>query len=123
MIILKLALISEGVQHAIMLISCLIPINIKYLGINDGLGFSSRGPDPTSDPLAELCELVKINKLNFGFAFDVDGDRLVIVNNEGIQLNPDSTLLLCIAGVVRNNGLKRFTISLDSSLSIEQYVK
>ena len=96
--------------------------HVKYLGINDKLGFSSRGPDPTSDPLVELCELVKISKLNFGFAFDLDGDRLVIVNNEGIQLNPDSTLLLCIAGVVRNNGFKRFTISLDSSLSIEQYV-
>lgn len=96
--------------------------HIKYLGINDKLGVSSRGPDPTSDPLVELCELVKINKLNFGFAFDVDGDRLVIVNNEGTQLNPDSTLLLCIAGVISNNGFKRFTISLDTSLSIEKYV-
>jgi phosphomannomutase len=96
--------------------------HIKYLGINDKMGVSSRGPDPTSDPLVELCELVKINKLNFGFAFDVDGDRLVIVNKEGTQLNPDSTLLLCIAGVINNNGFKRFTISLDTSLSIEKYV-
>ena len=96
--------------------------HIKYLGINDKMGVSSRGPDPTSDPLVELCELVKINKLNFGFAFDVDGDRLVIVNKEGAQLNPDSTLLLCIAGVMNNNVFKRFTISLDTSLSIEKYV-
>lgn len=96
---------------------------INYLGINDKLGFSSRGPDPTSDPLVELCELVKVNKLNFGFAFDLDGDRLVIVNDKGVHLNPDLTLLLCVAGVIRNNGFKKFTLSLDSSLSVEKYIK
>ena len=96
---------------------------IKYLGINDRMGFSSRGPDPTSDPLVDLCNLVKINNLNFGFAFDIDGDRLVVVNSEGVQLNPDLTLLFCVANVINNNGFKKFTISLDTSLSIEKYVK
>lgn len=96
--------------------------NIKYLGINDILEFSSRGPDPTSDPLTELCNLVKVNKLNFGFAFDPDGDRLVLVNADGIKLNPDLTLLLCIASVINNNKFNKFTISLDTSLSIEKYV-
>jgi phosphomannomutase len=95
---------------------------IKYLGINDKMGFSSRGPDPTSDPLIDLCNLVKVNKLNFGFAFDPDGDRLVLVNNDGIKLAPDLTLLFCIASVIFNNRHKKFTISLDTSLSIEKYV-
>ncbi len=96
---------------------------VKYLGINDRLGFSSRGPDPTSDPLTDLCNLVKINNLNFGFAFDIDGDRLAVVNSDGVQLNPDLTLLFCIASVINNNGFKKFTISLDTSLAIEKYVK
>ena len=72
--------------------------NIKYLSINDRFGFSSRGPDPTSNPLNELREIVKLNKLNFGFAFDLDGDRLVIVNSKGESLSPDLTLLLCVSG-------------------------
>lgn len=97
--------------------------HVKYLGINDRMGFSSRGPDPTSDPLVDLCNLVKINKLNFGFAFDIDGDRLVIVNSDGVQLNPDLTLLFCVANVINNNGFKKFTISLDTSLAIEKYIK
>ena len=96
---------------------------VKYLGINDTMGLSSRGPDPTSDPLVDLCNLVKINNLNFGFAFDIDGDRLVVVNSEGVQLNPDLTLLFCVANVISNNGFKKFTISLDTSLAIEKYIK
>lgn len=95
---------------------------IKYLGINDALGFSSRGPDPTSDPLIDLCRLVKVNELNFGFAFDPDGDRLVLVNKDGVQLSPDLTLLFCVASVIHNNKFRKFTISLDTSLSIEKYV-
>lgn len=95
---------------------------IKYLSINDSFGFSSRGPDPTSDPLNELRELVKLNKLNFGFAFDLDGDRLVIVNDRGESLSPDLTLLLCISGAMQND-LKKFVISLDSSITIEKYVR
>lgn len=97
--------------------------HVKYLGINDKMGFSSRGPDPTSDPLIDLCNLVKINNLNFGFAFDIDGDRLVVVNSDGVQLNPDLTLLFCVASVVNNNRFKKFTVSLDTSLAIEKYVK
>lgn len=96
---------------------------VKYFGINDNLGFSSRGPDPTSDPLLDLCNLVKINNLNFGFAFDIDGDRLVVVNSDGVQLNPDLTLLFCVASVINNNQFKKFTISLDTSLAVEKYVK
>jgi phosphomannomutase len=95
---------------------------IKYLSINDQFGFSSRGPDPTSDNLDELSELVKLTKLNLGFAFDMDGDRLVIVNNKGERLSPDLTLLLCVSGAIHNN-TKKFVISLDSSISIEKYIK
>jgi phosphomannomutase len=96
--------------------------NIKYLSINDRFGFSSRGPDPTSNPLNELREIVKLNKLNFGFAFDLDGDRLVIVNSKGESLSPDLTLLLCVSGAIQNQ-LKKFVISLDSSIAIEKYIK
>ena len=86
------------------------------------LVFLLRGPDPTSNPLNELREIVKLNKLNFGFAFDLDGDRLVIVNSKGESLSPDLTLLLCVSGAIQNQ-LKKFVISLDSSIAIEKYIK
>ncbi|NIQ17067.1 MAG: phosphomannomutase, partial [Candidatus Dadabacteria bacterium] len=46
--------------------------------INDNLEKCSRGPDPTADNLNDL-----ISKCDsaVGFAFDLDGDRLVVVKN------------------------------------------
>ena len=54
-------------------------IQNKILESNDQFGFSSRGPDPTSNNLDELRELVKLNKLNLDLRFDMDGDRLVML--------------------------------------------
>jgi phosphomannomutase len=94
----------------------------KFYCINDVPIISSRGPDPTVDPLNELRTLVSENKLDFGFAFDPDGDRLVVVNNQGEKMNPDSTLLLCIASALKM-GKKRFVISIDTSVSIEKLIR
>jgi phosphomannomutase len=94
----------------------------KFYCINDVPGISSRGPDPTVEPLNELRTLISENKLDFGFAFDVDGDRLVVVNNQSEKMNPDSTLLLCIASAVKM-GMKRFVTSVDTSVSVEKLVR
>jgi phosphomannomutase len=93
----------------------------KFFSINDIGGLSSRGPDPTTDNLKELRKLVTSNRLDFGFAFDLDGDRLVVVNNKGEKLSADATLLICIASSL-NLGMKKFVASLDTSLSVEKYV-
>jgi phosphomannomutase len=94
----------------------------KFYCINDVLGISSRGPDPTVDPLNELRTLVSGNKLDFGFAFDLDGDRLVVVNDQSEKMNPDSTLLLCVASALKM-GMKRFVTSIDTSVSVEKLIR
>ena len=87
--------------------------------INQEILDSSRGPDPTSDELTELTETSK-NK-DIGFAFDLDGDRLVVVR-KGEKQTPDITLGL---GVVKSLelGYKKFVLSLDTSVSIEKFIK
>jgi len=90
--------------------------------INDIQGVSSRSPDPTADELNELRALVSSNKLDFGFAFDLDGDRLVVIDNKGQKLSPDSTLLLCIARAV-SMGMKKFVSSIDTSISVKRYIE
>lgn len=94
----------------------------KFSCVNDVVGISSRDPDPTVDPLNELRTLVLKNELDFGFAFDLDGDRLVVVSNRGEKLNPDSTLLLCVASALKM-GMKKFVTSIDTSLSVERLIK
>jgi phosphomannomutase len=94
----------------------------KFYSVNDIRGISSRSPDPTVDDLNELRILVIANQLDFGFAFDLDGDRLVVVNNRGEKLNPDVTLLICIASTLSLLRMKKFVTSIDTSLSVERFI-
>jgi phosphomannomutase len=93
----------------------------KFYSINDVHGVTSRGPDPTADYLNELC-MVIANELDFGFAFDLDGDRLVVVNRMGQKLSSDATLLICIASAI-NLGMKKFVTSIDTSIAVEKFIK
>jgi phosphomannomutase len=93
----------------------------KYYSINGIAGISSRGPDPTADDLTDLRGLITANKLDYGFGLDLDADRVVVVNSKGEKLNPDATLLLCVARALEI-GLKKFVTSIDTSVAIEKYI-
>jgi phosphomannomutase len=93
-----------------------------YLAINDVYGISSRGTDPTVENLHELSSLVRNNKLSLGFAFDLDGDRVVVVDRYGIKMEPDATLLLCVGSAI-DQGARRFVVSLDTSLALEKLIR
>lgn len=100
------------------------PKLLKKLGgkvsvINAIPGKSTRGPDPTNDQLSELVQASK--KTSIGFAFDLDGDRLVVVK-DGKKQSPDVTLGLGVAGVLEK-GYKKFVLSIDTSVAIEKFIK
>ncbi|MFQ5497419.1 MAG: phosphomannomutase [Nitrosopumilus sp.] len=87
--------------------------------INEELVGCSRGPDPTSDELSELISAS--SKKEIGFAFDLDGDRLVVVKN-GKKQTPDVTLGLGVAKSL-DLGYKNFILSIDTSVSVEKFIK
>ncbi len=100
------------------------PKLLKNLGckvqvLNEDLVNCSRGPDPTSDELTDL-RTASIKK-EIGFAYDLDGDRLVVVRN-GEKQTPDVTLGLGVAKSLEL-GYKKFVLSIDSSISIEKFIK
>jgi len=80
---------------------------------------SSRGPDPTADKLTKLVSNSK--KYDIGFAFDLDGDRLVVVK-DGKKQSPDTTLAL---GTIKalELGYRKFCLSIDTSIAVEKYIK
>jgi len=94
-------------------------VGCDVVTINSELEKSSRGPDPTVDTLEDLVTNTK--NRDIGFAFDLDGDRLVIVIN-GEKKDPDVTLGM---GVVKalELGCKNFVLSQDTSISVEKYIK
>lgn len=100
------------------------PKLLKKLGckvsvINGIPGKSTRGPDPTNDQLSGLVQASK--KSSIGFAFDLDGDRLVVVRDRKKQ-SPDITLGLGVAGALEK-GYKKFVLSIDTSVAIEKFIK
>lgn len=87
--------------------------------INDSLQGCRRSSDPTSDSLEELS--AASSGKDMGFAFDLDGDRLVVVRN-GRKQAPDVTLGLGVAKSIEL-GCREFVLSVDSSIAIEKFVK
>ncbi|QDI89245.1 phosphomannomutase [Candidatus Nitrosopumilus sp. SW] len=95
----------------------LIGCNVQVL--NENLQGCTRGPDPTSDNLDDL--VLASSKKEIGFAFDLDGDRLVVVRN-GKKQTPDVTLGLGVAKSLEL-GYKKFVLSIDTSVSVEKFIK
>ena len=93
-----------------------IGCNVKI--INEDLENSSRGPDPTSENLYDLIS--NCENQDIGFAFDLDGDRLVVIK-DGKKLTPDVTLGLGVAKALQL-GYKKFVLSIDSSVAIEKFI-
>jgi len=94
-------------------------LGCNVITINDELNKSSRGPDPTADNLNDLIS--NAANCDLGFAFDLDGDRLVVVK-DGKKQSPDVTLGLGVAKAIEL-GYKKFVLSLDTSISIEKYIQ
>ncbi|WP_265530638.1 phosphoglucomutase/phosphomannomutase PgmG [Sphingomicrobium marinum] len=66
--------------------------------------FPNHHPDPTVEKnLAHLKELVVENGLDFGLAFDGDGDRIGAVDGKGRVLWGDQLLMLLAAPVLEEN--------------------
>jgi len=87
--------------------------------INENLNNCKRGPDPTADSLSDLIAVTP--EKGIGFAFDLVGDRLVVVKN-GKKQTPDVTLGLGVAKSL-DLGYKKFVLSIDTSISIEKFIK
>lgn len=102
--------------------SILSEVGCDVTRINYIYGTSSRPPDPTTDELIDLRTAVVNNKCDIGFAYDLDADRVVVVRNNGEKLQPDMTLLLCVAKSI-DMGIKDFVISTDTSNAVEEYAK
>ena len=57
-------------------------------------GYFPRPAEPTPDVLNQLCEAVKSERADLGFAHDGDADRLVLVAEDGTPLSSEYTFVL-----------------------------
>ena len=59
-------------------------------------GTFPRGPEPVDLNLGKLCEMVREKSADIGFAVDPDGDRLAIVDENGIPLGEEYSLVSAV---------------------------
>jgi len=71
-----------------------------FCSIGGNKGFP-RAPEPRAENLSALCDLVRQEKLDAGFAFDPDGDRFSCVDELGVPLGEEATLALAALFVLK----------------------
>ncbi len=77
-----------------------MPINCDPAAARHGF---PRPPEPTKDNVSALARLVRAQKLDLGFAFDPDGDRLSCVDDRGRPLGEEATICLAAKYVLLHN--------------------
>lgn len=66
--------------------------------------FPNHHPDPAKpENLEDLIKIVRTNKLEVGLAFDGDGDRVGVIDDEGTVIWPDRQMVLFSRDVLERN--------------------
>jgi len=66
-------------------------------------GLFPRNPEPKAENISELCEAVKAEKADVGFAQDADADRLAIVDEKGRPIGEELSIALAVKHVLSRN--------------------
>ena len=77
-----------------------------------------RSPEPRAENLEGLSNFVKEKKLDFGLAFDPDGDRVSFVDETGFALGEEATLLLALTFILKKK-TGPVVINLSTSQAID----
>ena len=80
-----------------------------------------RGPEPLAVNLKNLGEAVQLHNADVGFATDPDGDRLGVVDENGLPLSEEYTLTICADGFYNTtNSSKPLVTNLSSTLALDR---
>ena len=103
--------------------SVIIPMLLKKLGCEvielycDGSGKFPHLPEPLPHNLTLLSKAVKARKADVGFAIDPDGDRLVLICEDGKPFIEENTIVTAIRGALRNkkSGIKNVVVNMSTT--------
>ncbi len=121
---LRVALDLGNGAQAITVIRLCKELGCDIFTINENIDgdFPGRGSEPTPQNLSELSDLVKNNQADIGIAFDGDGDRSIICDNEGKVITGDSSAILLCNYLLEKNPKSTVITCLNSSTTIEKLV-
>ncbi len=103
------------------------PAVLRSLGctvhsLADTPGLFERTIDPTADPLVGLSKAVRGRSAHVGFAFDCDGDRLVVVDDEGRRRSGDFMLTMALTVALSERPGSNVAVSVDTTQAVDEVV-
>ncbi len=110
---------GSAIAHAPAILRAL-GCDLSVLGGTPGL--FSRKIDPTNDDLVLLSKTVRDRGCDVGFAFDCDGDRLVLVDNAGRNRTGDYMLTLAMKETLPGLRDRSVVVSADTTQAIDDVV-
>ena len=121
---LKVALDLGNGAQAITVIRLCKELGCDVFTINENIdgNFPGRGSEPTPQNLSDLSNLGKNNQADLGIAFDGDGDRSIICDNEGKVITGDSSAILLCNYLLDKNPNSTVITCLNSGTTIEKLV-
>ena len=83
-------------------------------------GTFPRMPEPLPENLGDLCNAVLSNKADLGLAIDPDGDRLAIVDDAGVPMGEENTLVLCADSLLSTGITTPLVTNLSTTLAVDR---
>jgi len=115
--------IGNGAQ-AVTAVKLCEQLGCEVITINEQIdgNFPGRGSEPTPNNLQELSSAVVKNGADFGIAFDGDGDRSILCDNEGQLLSGDMSALLLSNYLLSKNPNSKVITAINSGNWIDEMV-
>jgi phosphomannomutase len=98
----------------------------KHIIINDLVDgtFPNHSPDPTvPENLEQLKSVMIKHNCDFGFAFDGDADRVVVVNKNGDMIHGDQLLLIFAQEILKKHPKSKIIADVKTSDSVFNEIK
>ena len=76
-------------------------------------------PEPLNKNLTILCDSVVQNKADLGIAIDPDGDRLAIIDDKGIPLGEENTLVMASDNILSSGISTKIVTNLSSTMALD----
>ena len=82
-------------------------------------GDFSRPPEPLPQNIVSLSHMVKRSEADIGFAFDPDGDRLALVDEQSRPIGEERTIALCTRYLLRRSEGDTIVTNVSTTHAIE----
>ena len=91
----------------------------------DGTGLFPHTPEPTEPNLRDFASFVRTAGVDVGFAQDPDADRLALIDEHGVYIGEEYTLVLAALALIRphrsRDDTRRVAVNLSTSRMIDDF--